>query len=383
MILKIFISIFPALLILLTPPITFAGEPPQLSSPSDGATTTSSKLEWQIPSYPVYSDGSPYMVDVDDDQSFSDPEKNKIYLKNNYYTPQLNPGIWYWRVKAKDSADIWSDWSSVWSFTLTSASPTTSPQTSSNPSPNPSPSTQPSPSSSSSTSSFIISDIPTQINSDQSFSAKINLSLPNNPNTKFYLKGAFKKSDGSNYFGYTLVSSSWIKNGSSYSQQFPITTDSSGNWIGNIDFKVDDEDSGFTGSGSYIFKVGRYSSSRSGPTWSNEININIISTSSPSKTTSQGGTTTSKSTPSQTSSPPIKSVAIKSQSKKFDSSNYQTASVAAATASASPAEDLEVKSEKRFNFIPWIGGVLLLSGIASLIFIYLRNKRNENIRNPL
>ncbi len=207
--------------------------------------------------------------------------------------------------------------------------------------------------------------------------------MPNKPNTKFYLKGAFKKSDGSNYFGYTKISGSWVKNGSTYSSQFPITTDSSGIWSGSLDVKADDEDSGFTGSGDYIFKVGRYSSSGSGPTWSNEMNLNITAISTPSKTTSQGGTSASKSIPSQTNTPAIKTASIISKTKKFDSSNYQTASVAAATASANPSETSEVKGEKQINFIPWIGGALLLSGIISLIFIYLRNRRNENIRNPL
>lgn len=146
------------------------------------------------------------------------------------------------------------------------------------PSPSPTASPTPSPSSSSSsstTSSFTISGVPSTLDSDKSFSASINLSLPNYPNTKFYLKGVFKKPDSSNYFGQTKVNSSWIKNSSTYSDQFSIITDSSGNWSGTIDVQIDSFDSGYTGSGDYIFKVGRYSDSGSGPTWSNEQNIKI------------------------------------------------------------------------------------------------------------
>lgn len=89
-----------------------AGNSPALLSPADNATVTSSRLEWQTPSYPLYNNGNPYMIQVDDQESFADPEKDN-YLTNNYYTPQLNFGKWYWRVKAKDSMETWSDWSII------------------------------------------------------------------------------------------------------------------------------------------------------------------------------------------------------------------------------------------------------------------------------
>lgn len=100
---------------------------PLLVSPQNNTTVNSSRLEWQIPSYSLYNNGSPYMVEVDDQESFADPEKDNIYRTNNYYTPQLNPGLWYWRVKAKDSSGTWSDWSNIWSFTLIEATPTPEP----------------------------------------------------------------------------------------------------------------------------------------------------------------------------------------------------------------------------------------------------------------
>lgn len=240
-------------------------------------------------------------------------------------------------------------------------------------SPTPIPSSPPTsaPSSVSSTSSFTISNTSSQINSDQSFTVSVNLSLSNSPNTSFYLKGAFKKADGSNYFGQTLVSGIWVKNGATFTNQYPITTDSSGNWSGNLEIQPDSEDSGFTGTGDYIFKVGRYTSAGSGPTWSNESNIKIVSTESGD----QGGTVLSTTNPA--TSPFVKGKTTASnQSKSYKELIYHTASVAAATQSASPSPNVQVKSQKQLiNIVPWIGGALIICGIGSLIFIYLRNRK--------
>lgn len=154
---------------------------------------------------------------------------------------------------------------------------------SSTPSPSPSPTVSTTSSSTSSTSSnsttstFTISNIPSGIDSSETISISVNLHLSEYPDTIFYLKGAFKKDNSSNYFGKTLVGSDWVKNGNSYSSQYKITTDSTGKWEGNLEIQPDVLDSGYDGSGNYLFKVGRYSSSGSGPSWSNETSINISS----------------------------------------------------------------------------------------------------------
>lgn len=373
---------------LVHPQTVFAGDPPQLSSPSDGSTTSSSKLEWQVPSYALYS-GNSYRVQVDDDSSFSSLNKD-YYTDNTHYTPTLSDGLWYWRVKAKDAGGVWSDWSSVWSFTLTSNSPNPSPSPTSDPSsdpaptpiPTPTPQPTPQPTSSSQSSSFLISGVPSQINSDQSVNVIVNLSLPNNPNTKFYLKGAFKKSDGSNYFGQTLVSGSWVKNGSSFSSQFPITTDGSGNWSGNLEVMVDSEDSGFTGSGDYIFKVGRYTSSGSGPTWSNEITIKIVNVESGVQKV-QGSTpiqtkTTNSPSPSAyklTSTNTKNSSVLSANSSSFNQGQNNHSSPSA-TINPSPQVVADVLEDKKFNFIPWIGLGLVVCGISSLGFVYFKKRKS-------
>lgn len=353
----------------------YAGEPPIQVTPANGSIVSSSSLNWQTPSYTLYSN-DPYRVQVDDDLSFPSTTINKnYYTKNTYYSPVLNEGVWYWRVKAKNSSGVWSEWSSVWSFTLQSTSSSPSP-TPSTPTPSPTPSSTPS-------SSFSISNTPSQINSDQSFSISVNLSLPNNPDSTFYLKGAFKKADSLNYFGLTRVSGSWIKNGSTYSNQFSITSDSSGNWSGNLEIKPDSEDSGFTGSGDYIFKVARYTSTGSGPTWSNESTINIVSVES----IDQGGTSVDNSPPATSpSSSPLSGQSAKTkssgQSKSSNTLAYHSATVAAATTSASPP-NVAVKTQKNTsNFITWIGTGLILTGTSLLAYIYLRSSNlHETISN--
>lgn len=257
---------------------------------------------------------------------------------------------------------------SNWTNLATSSKGNSNGGSTSTPTPTPTPTT--SPTSSPSTSSFTISNTPSQINSDQSFSVLVNLSFPNNPSTNFYLKGAFKTIDGSNYFGLTKVSGAWIKNGSSYSNQYQITTDSSGNWSGNLEVQPDSGDSGFTGTGDYIFKVARYTSSGSGPTWNADqtMKINSVAVSNQEETSTDTAPST---TPTLTSS-------TKTSSKL----TYQIASVAGAqttaTESATPSAT-EVKSQKQINFSLIIGIMLIVSGIGLTSYIYLQS--HETIFN--
>mgnify|MGYP001558583145 CR=1 FL=1 len=376
MLTKIFLTFVSAFIILFIPQATFALDPPQLSSPSDGSTISSVKLEWNQPSYQVCSANNSYRIQVDDNPSFSPSSEidKKTYTKNTNYSPQLTEGAWYWRVMARDeSCSAWSSWSNVWTFTFSNAAiPSPSPsneQQDSNSSPSPT-----------SQSSFMISGLPPEITSDQTLSVKIDLKLPNNPNSKFYLKGAFKKSDGSNYFGLTKVSGSWVKNGSSYSSQYPITTDAIGAWSGNLEIKVDDEDSGFSGTGDYIFKVGRYSTSGSGPNWSNELNLKINGAVSSS---SQGGLTKSKNNPSTINSSSKTNSLTYLTPKSSNNIEYQTASVAGIESSPESSPSVEALS-KKINFIPWLGFGLIICGFLSIGLIYLKSSgRYEKLLNKI
>lgn len=265
-----------SLSLLFWPQITFAVDPPKLISPPDNSEVNKSlKLTWEYAGGCVES-GSCFRVEVDNSNDFSSLEKS-TYTNNYSYSPQgLSEGSWNWRVKAKDKTGSWSDWSKVFKFSIvsqtTSLPPSPTPQTSQTPQPSPTPKKP--------ESNFTISNLPSEINPNQEFEPQIDLTLPDNPNEVFYLKAAFKKEGSSNYFGQTY-SDDWVGNSEKYSKQLKISTDSSGSWEGKIKVKPDPDDSGFKGSDNYIFKVGRYSDSGSGPIWSNEVSIKINTLNTP------------------------------------------------------------------------------------------------------
>lgn len=355
----------------------FAIDPPNLINPQNNSVISSvPTFSWQ----PVSGSGG-YNILIDDEPTVTSPyAKTPYYPTNPSYSPQtLNPGTYYWKVKAKDSNGNWGSFSSVWSFTLTSSysNPTPTPTQT----PNPTPTATPDPTTAPNSNTFFISNTPTQINSDQSFTSLVNLSLSDKPNTNFYLKGAFKKTDSSNYFGLTKVSGSWIKNGSSYSNQMPITTDLSGNWSGNLDILVDSDDSGYTGTGDYIFKVGRYDTNGNGPTWSNEVSININNV---GNTENPTGNTQSSSSRTTTSPTPTTS-AILSKSSISQSKFTKVASVAGVSKSAtstsssnsSPSANTKVASQKQINPFILVGIIFIIGGVGSLGYIFLR--KNETV----
>lgn len=312
--------------------VVYAGEAPGLISPTNTSTATSSKLEWNAATYALYSN-KPYNILVDDNPNFSSPDKD-YDTANTYYSPSLTEKTWYWKVRIRDQGAIWSDWSETWSFTLTSSTPTPSPAQTSL--------------AVSTSSVFEISSLPSSINSDQSISVNVQITGIT-PNTKYYLKGAFFKKDSTNYFGYTKVSSDWVKNSTTYSSQYSFTTDSSGSFNTTLEVKPDSDDSGLSGSGSYQFKIGRYNSSGSGLTWSNEqsLNINVISSSTQSTAAKSPSPTPLKT--------PIPSSKIASNSATSNSKNTQS-SIAHKLPSLTPddkvkGESIEnnpkIKSEKR------------------------------------
>lgn len=358
MVVRIFYLILTIIFALCRVEPTFALDPPVPISPALGTTVTTSKIEWQTPSYQLYS-SNPYRVQVDDDSSFGSLNKD-YYTANTTYTPSLSNGTWYWKVKAKDFSEIWSDWSSIWSFTLNTTS-----------TPSPSPSSSPSPQSSSS--NLTISNLPSQIDSTETFNVFVNLSLPNNSNTNFYLKGAFKIKEGINYFGLTKVGDSWIKNSIKYEEQYKITTDGNGNWLGNLEIMPDILDSGYEGAGEYIFKVGRYAESGS-LNWSNEVTIKInaqevILEEKEDKNESEilGITETQTET----------NKASSEKNEEFSLDKYvKTASVATVAATATPSA-IEVKNQKQLNPVIVLGGILVFAGTSSLGYIYWKKKHEK------
>lgn len=270
-------SVFLILFALFTAQSVFASDPPHLITPPDNASEDKTpKLTWEYKSECTEA-GSCFRVEIDNNSDFSSPEK-ETYAKSPSYSPRdLSDGTWYWRVRAKDKSDKWTEWSHPFKFNIGSTpSPTSSPVAQSIKEPE----------SSKSSYIFEVKDGPGEINSDQEFEATVILKI-DKPNTKFYMKGAFRKGDNLNYFGETYSGSEWTKNGSSYSGQLKIETDSEGKWEGKIKVRPDTEDSGFSGTDSYNLKIGRYTDSGNGPVWSNEISLKINEIAKPTPSPSE------------------------------------------------------------------------------------------------
>lgn len=264
--------------------------------------------------------------------------------------------------------DITGDWIVTSSPTKGASNNTSTPTTTVTPTSTPTITPSPSPAPTSS-SSFTISNTPSQINSDQSFTVSINLTS----NTAYFCKGAFKKADSSNYFGFTLVSGNWIKNGSSYSSQYLCANNF------NLEVKPDVDDSGYTGSGDYIFKVGSYDQDGGSLTWSNEVTVKINNVNNDSSNDQSTPQPISNFSSSASTQPTI----IKSPSPKPTQSlkySYQIASVAAATASATSSGKVEIKNEKQINPLVWIGLIFIFAGIGTVGYIYLY--KNAKIHIP-
>ncbi len=249
------------------------------------------------------------------------------------------------------------------------------------PSPTPTPSPNPSPSPSSSpTSSFTVSTPPSSINLTDSFSVLVNISGLQ-ALSGYYLKGSFVKDSSTNYFGKTQVGGDWIKNSQSYSSQLPITTNSSGSWSGNITVLPDAEDSGFSGTGAYLFKVARYLSSGSGLTWSSESSVTIneqnqgtsqteeslaeIESPAPSVITTTSPVVEAVST--QTIEQNLKTINIKTRLPDLSSNSAKIAGVA--TESATPSALAKIKSRGYVNLPLVAGGVLIGISFGSMLIL--------------
>ena len=341
---------------------------------------TSPKLSWQYTGN-CPTDSSCFRVELDDAENFSSVDKS-TYTNNTYYTPQnLSVKPWYWRVKAKNTSGEWSDWATG-KFTIKETANPSSPSPPNSPSsPQPSPTTQ-----NKQTSVFNISNTPSETNSNQEFNVTVEIESSNNPDTVLYLKGAFTKSGSTNYFGKTKVGGEWIKNSETASRQLQIKTDSSGKWKGNLTVIADTEDSGFDGSGNYIFKAGKYNSSGSGLSWSNETNIKINYIEENKEETKKSNSTLTSPTP-LTSSNLSKSLVkntLASESAEFgevagESTHSYTLKLGEKIPdesfdSASDKEKERIASQQKVNWFFIVGGILSLIVGSALLVYRFRNK---------
>ncbi|MDI6809674.1 MAG: hypothetical protein QME66_11940 [Candidatus Eisenbacteria bacterium] len=94
---------------------------PTLVSPANGTATsdTTPTFDWND-----VSTASGYEIQVDDAISFNSPVID-TFLVGSTHTDTLSLGedTYYWRVRARDSAGVWSSWSETWTFTVFTRGP--------------------------------------------------------------------------------------------------------------------------------------------------------------------------------------------------------------------------------------------------------------------
>jgi hypothetical protein len=90
---------------------------PTLISPSNGITTTNTTPTF---SWSTSSGATQYHIQIDNNANFSSPERDEKPPTNSYTSSSpLSVDIYNWRVRAGNSSNFWSDWSSAWTVTIT------------------------------------------------------------------------------------------------------------------------------------------------------------------------------------------------------------------------------------------------------------------------
>lgn len=127
------------------------------------------------------------------------------------------------------------------------------------------------------------------------------------PGEQIYIKGVFFFTTA-NYFGWTKKDDNWIRNSESAQSQRQVTI---GDWDGQLQVKSDFNDTGFTGSGPYSFKVGFYYGASNNLVWSNDITIELNGptpvppTSVPTNTSAPAPTSAPSTTPRPSATPSV------------------------------------------------------------------------------
>ncbi len=163
--------------------------------------------------------------------------------------------------------------------------------------------------------SFSLQSNQSAIGTGDEYTVNATLSISASDGTQYFLRGVFYQPGTSNYCGYTYNGSSYYNGpyttNNGWQNVLPITVQNS-SWSGTLKAKIDSSDSGCQSSGTYNFKIQRFTTSGSG-TFDNQneqtISV-IIPTPTPtnSPTSIPAATSTPVPTTKITSSPtPIKS----------------------------------------------------------------------------
>lgn len=144
----------------------------------------------------------------------------------------------------------------------------------------------------------------TSLSVDEELSAVISLSINTSDGTQYFLRGVFYKDGTSNYCGATWNGNSWFagpySTNEGWKQFLPIMV-TNASWSGTLKAKIDANDTGCSDSGSYKFKIQRFTNSGSGTFDSqNEITLSV---SVPTPTFTPTPSPTKTPTPTPTSKP--------------------------------------------------------------------------------
>lgn len=125
-------------------------------------------------------------------------------------------------------------------------------------------------------------------------------------NKSYYLVGLFSKS-GNDLFGFTASSSgAWIDRTQPPQQAYMFTASEEGSWSGKLRVKANIDDDGFTGAGTYQFRVDRFTSTGTTKAESSNtvsIFLDYVPPATPTPTPSPQATTPATAGPTQTPTP--------------------------------------------------------------------------------
>lgn len=159
----------------------------------------------------------------------------------------------------------------------------------------------------------------TQVGQDDEYNVNVLLSIGSANGTQYFLRGTFYQSGTTNYCGYTYNGSAWYNGpyttNNGWQNLLPITVQNS-SWSGTLKVKLDTSDAGCMSSGTYNFKIQRFTISGSGTFDSqNEQTLSVViptptSTPTPTAVPTPTPTTVSPNTHTPAASPTQKPINI-------------------------------------------------------------------------
>lgn len=240
--------------------------------------------------------------------------------------------------------------------------------------------------------SINLSSSQTQIGSSDEYLVNVNFSIGSANGTNYFLRGVFYLPGTSNYCGFTYNGLDWFNgpySNNGWQNLLPITIQNS-SWSGTLKAKLDTDDSGCSTSGTYNFKVQRYTQSGSSAfDLQNEQTLNVI-VPTPTPTLAPTNTPAPAFTPTPTLKPATISTikpTVKIYTPTIQISPSSIATISEVLAASSTATPTVIQKIPKFkNQINWLSVVLISIGLVILsacgILFYILWKKgfflNEN-----